>query len=49
MLRPGGFATAPADMNHYAFTRTGAVVQIDAAGPFAMTYVNPADDPTSKR
>jgi quercetin dioxygenase-like cupin family protein len=48
-LRPGGFANAPAKMNHFAFTRTGAVVQIIAEGPFALTYVNPADDPTRHR
>jgi quercetin dioxygenase-like cupin family protein len=45
-LSPGGFAVAPANMNHYAFTNGGAVVQVSADGPFAMTYVNPADDPT---
>ncbi len=42
----GGFAEAPARMNHFAWTKDGAVVQISADGPFAMTYVNPADDPT---
>ena len=47
-LRPGGFAKAPAGMNHYGFTRTGTVVQIVAEGPFAMTYFNPADDPSAK-
>ncbi|WP_309610234.1 cupin domain-containing protein [Sphingomonas sp.] len=47
-LRAGGFAKAPAGMNHYGFTRTGTVVQIVAEGPFAMTYVNPADDPSAK-
>ena len=45
-LAPGGFADAPANMNHFAWTRAGAVVQVGAQGPFAMTYVNPADDPT---
>ena len=47
-LRVGGFAKAPAGMNHYGFTRTGTVIQIVAEGPFAMTYVNPADDPSAK-
>lgn len=47
-LRTGGFVMAGAKMNHYAFTPNGAVVQILAHGPFAMTYVNPADDPTRK-
>ena len=48
-LVPGGFVVAPANMNHYAFTRTGAVIQITAHGPFAVTYVNPADDPRLRR
>ncbi|HEU5286267.1 MAG TPA: cupin domain-containing protein [Sphingomicrobium sp.] len=48
-LVPGGFVIAPANMNHYAFTRTGAVIQITAHGPFAVTYVNPADDPRLRR
>ena len=45
-LRPGGFALAPANMNHFAWSKDGGVVEIHADGPFAMTYVNPADDPT---
>jgi quercetin dioxygenase-like cupin family protein len=45
-LAAGGFAKAPAQMNHFAWTKDGAVVQVSADGPFAMTYVNPADDPT---
>src|SRR5579859_5558643 len=44
-LAAGGFAKAPAQMNHFAWTKSGAVVQVSADGPFAMTYVNPADDP----
>jgi quercetin dioxygenase-like cupin family protein len=45
-LAPGGFAEAPANMNHYAWSKAGGVIQISAQGPFSMTYVNPADDPT---
>jgi quercetin dioxygenase-like cupin family protein len=45
-LRAGGFGVAPAHMNHYAWTKTGGVIQINLMGPFALTYVNPADDPT---
>ena len=44
-LAPGGFAVAPARMNHYAFTDSGATVQVTAQGPFNITYVNPKDDP----
>jgi quercetin dioxygenase-like cupin family protein len=42
----GGYAVAPAHMNHYAWTKTGATVQVNLTGPFALTYVNPADDPS---
>jgi quercetin dioxygenase-like cupin family protein len=44
-LDAGGFATAPANMAHYAEARGATVVQVHAMGPFAMTYVNPADTP----
>jgi anti-sigma factor ChrR (cupin superfamily) len=47
-LAPGGFAMAGAKMNHFAYSTGGAVVQVSAEGPFAMTYVNPADDPTRR-
>jgi quercetin dioxygenase-like cupin family protein len=47
-LAPGGFAMAGAKMNHFAMSTGGAVVQIIAQGPFGMTYVNPADDPTRR-
>jgi hypothetical protein len=45
----GGYAVAPANMNHFAFTKDGATVQITANGPFAITYVNPRDDPRRKK
>jgi uncharacterized RmlC-like cupin family protein len=45
-LRAGGFGEAPAHMNHYAWTSEETVVQVHGQGPFALTYVNPADDPT---
>lgn len=48
-LVTGGFIHAPARMNHYAFTRTGAVIQVTSTGPFAVTYANPADDPRRRR
>jgi quercetin dioxygenase-like cupin family protein len=44
-LKPGGFVTAPANEAHYAVARGATVVQVHAMGPFAMTYVNPADTP----
>jgi hypothetical protein len=33
-------------MNHYAWTSAETVVQVHGQGPFAITYVNPADDPS---
>jgi quercetin dioxygenase-like cupin family protein len=47
-LKAGGFAMAPANMSHFAWSKNGAVVQVSAEGPFAMTYVSPADDPTKR-
>ena len=47
-LQAGGFAEASAKMNHYAWTSSETVVQIHGQGPFAITYVNPADDPSKK-
>ena len=44
-LKAGGFVTAPANHAHYAAAQGPAVVQVHAMGPFAMTYVNPADTP----
>jgi ketosteroid isomerase-like protein len=41
----GGYSVLPAKMNHYAMAKTAAVIQIHGVGPFAITYVNPADDP----
>ena len=48
LLTAGGFAEAPAKMNHFAWATTPTVVQIHGQGPFAITYVNPADDPRTK-
>ena len=44
-LTAGGFAVAGKDMNHYAWSDGGAVLQIQAEGPFEITYVDPKDDP----
>ena len=48
LLTAGGFAEAPAKMNHFACATTPTVVQIHGQGPFAITYVNPSDDPRTK-
>ena len=48
LLTAGGYAEAPAQMNHYAWASSPTVVQIHGEGPFAIAYVNPADDPRNK-
>jgi quercetin dioxygenase-like cupin family protein len=48
LLRAGGFAEAPAKMNHYAWSTSETIVQIHGQGPFAITYVDPGDDPSKK-
>jgi quercetin dioxygenase-like cupin family protein len=48
VLEPGGYVSLPAHMNHFAWTTTPTVVQINLEGPFDIVYVNPADDPTHK-
>jgi hypothetical protein len=47
-LYPGGFAKAPANMNRYAWSKAGGVIQVSAEGPFVLIYANPADDPTKR-
>lgn len=42
------FASIPANHPHYAMARGQTIVQVHAIGPFALTYVNPADDPTKR-
>jgi ChrR-like protein with cupin domain len=39
-------AVVPAHHNHYAMAKGETEVQVSALGPFKLTYVNPADDPT---
>ena len=48
-LPRGAFASAPAQHPHYAEARGATVVQVHAIGPFALTYVNPADAPVAVR
>jgi hypothetical protein len=36
-------------MNHYAWAKGKTVVQVHGTGPFAITYVNPADDPRNAK
>ena len=47
-LPVGGYGLLPAQMHHYAMAKTEAIVQVHGMGPFALTYINPADDPSKR-
>jgi anti-sigma factor ChrR (cupin superfamily) len=47
-VKAGGFFNAQKGMQHYGWTTRPTVIQIHGMGPFAITYVNPADDPRNK-
>jgi quercetin dioxygenase-like cupin family protein len=44
-MKVGDKGTITAQMHHFAATRGATIVSVTAMGPFAMTYVNPADNP----
>jgi hypothetical protein len=39
-------AVVPIHHNHYAMAKGETEVQVNGTGPFKLTYVNPADDPS---
>ncbi len=45
MYGTGDFVNLPTGMQHAVSTKGGAIVQVQAMGPFEINYVNPADDP----
>jgi hypothetical protein len=44
-LTAGSVAVVPAKVNMFAWTAGETIVQVHGIGPFAIIYVNPADDP----
>jgi len=44
-MKVGEKGSIPAMMHHYATAKGPTVVAVTAMGPFALTYVNSADDP----
>ena len=48
-LTSRGYGETPANMNHYAWVTSPTIVQVHGQGPFAITYVNPADDPSTRK
>lgn len=47
-LTKGYHVAMQAGMNHYVFTSDPLDVQVSGTGPFAITYVDPKDDPRTK-
>ncbi len=48
-LATGSYAQMPQHMNHYAMAKGATTIQIEGMGPFQLTYVNPSDDPRTKK
>ena len=47
-LSAGSFAVMQPKTQHFAWTKEETVVQVHGIGPWAINYVNPADDPRQK-
>ena len=47
-LSAGSFAVMQPNNQHFAWTKEETVVQVHGIGPWAINYVNPADDPRKK-
>ena len=45
---PGSFAYLDPTVHHYAAASGETVIQIHGQAPFAINYINPADDPSKK-
>jgi quercetin dioxygenase-like cupin family protein len=48
-LPAGSYARAPAGMRHFAWSKGETVIQVHGEGPFTIRYVNPDDDPRTKK
>jgi hypothetical protein len=48
-LTAGGLAKMPKRTNHYVRAKGETTIQVQAMGPFELTYANPNDDPRKKK
>lgn len=48
-LGAGDYMFMPKDTRHYGTMKGETILQISGMGPFAITYVNPEDDPRNKK
>lgn len=44
-LTAGAFFSMPPGVAHYVMTQDETVIEVNAMGPWGLTYVNPQDDP----
>lgn len=47
-LTPGTFVSMEPNTPHYAYADEESVIQLSTVGPWAVNYVNPADDPRNR-
>jgi hypothetical protein len=47
-LPTGSFFSMPAKMHHFAFAKGETTVEVSGVGPFALTYIDPKDDPSKQ-
>lgn len=47
-LKPGSIMIVQPETRHFGWTKEATVIQLHGTGPWAITYVNPADDPRKK-
>jgi quercetin dioxygenase-like cupin family protein len=48
-LKAGAYSFMPAKAPHFAVVKGETIIQVHGLGPFVLTYVNPADDPSLKK
>lgn len=44
-MTPGAFVVLPKKHTHYVVSKGESILQVQATGPFDLTYVNSSDDP----
>ena len=48
-LKTGSYGFWPAGMVHTTWAQGETIVQVHGVGPWLITYVNPADDPRTRK
>lgn len=48
-LPAGTFAALAPGMRHFAMTKSETIIQLHGVGPWSLVYVNPADDPRTRK